>query len=316
MKNLPKKIQDISHRYGLWNRDSKIILGVSGGPDSVCLLDIFLKLRKTYPLELRIAHINYGLRGKDSVVDEEFVRSLAAKHALEIDVLRPKTASVRNLENRLRDIRYGFFEKIRRQHKFDLIAVAHNRDDQAETLLMRLLRGSGLEGLGAMKFKNGRIIRPLLATSRQEILDHLESGRLAYRTDGTNMTDTFLRNKIRNGLIPYLEKNYNPSIKKTLFDATLSIAEDHSFLNGFAESVYSADKNLSAKKICSLHPALQRRVLRLAIAEKNQNTKNINSSHIEEILKALESKKGKNQTVIFQGLKMSRKGDKVTISKL
>ncbi|MFA7209599.1 MAG: tRNA lysidine(34) synthetase TilS [Parcubacteria group bacterium] len=316
MKNLLKKIQTASSQYGFWNTGSKIILGVSGGPDSVCLLDIFLRLRKTYAFELRIAHVNYGLRKKDSLKDEKFVQELAEKNGLAIDILRPEITSAENLENRLRDIRYDFFEKIRQENHFDLVAVAHNLDDQAETLLMRLMRGSGLAGLSAMKFKSGNIIRPLLATSRQEITDYLENRGLESRLDKTNLASDFLRNKIRHGLIPYIENSYNPDIKRTLSDSAVSIAEDHSFINDFAEKIFQTQRELSVKKILSLHPAIQRRVLRLAIAEKNQNIKGIGISHIEEMLKVIRSTKSKNQNVIFKGLKMSRKGDKITISKL
>ncbi|MDP1883850.1 MAG: tRNA lysidine(34) synthetase TilS [Candidatus Moranbacteria bacterium] len=316
MKNLLKKIQTASRQYGFWDAGSKIIVGVSGGPDSACLLDILVRLQKTYAFELRIAHINYGLRGKDSLADEKFVRELAAKHSLIIDVLRPKITSSKNLESRLRDIRYGFFEKVRQKNRFDLVAVAHNLDDQAETLLMRLMRGSGLAGLSAMKFKNGNIIRPLLAIPRQEITDYLKSRGLESRIDKTNLESDFLRNKVRHGLIPYIENNYNPDIKKTLSDSAVSIAEDNSFINDFAEKTFQTYRELSAKKILALHPAIQRRVLRLAIAEKKQNIRDIGMSHIEEMLKAIRSTKGKNQDVTFKGLKMSRKGDKITISKL
>lgn len=316
MKNLAKKFQSVSHQHGLWQHGSKIILGVSGGPDSVCLLDIFLRLKKTYSLELRIAHANYGLRSKDSDDDEKFVKGLSEKHNLPIDILRPEIISTKNLENNLRDIRYAFFEKVRQKNGFDLIAVAHNQDDQAETFLMRILRGSGLSGLRAMRFKNGNIIRPLLVTSRQEILEYLEYHDLVYRIDRTNRTDVFLRNKVRNKLIPFLEKNFNPNINKTLADATLHIAEDHSLLEKIAKESYARHEELSVKKLLALHPALQKRVLLQAISAAKTDLKNIESSHIEEIIKALRSTKGKNQSVVFKGLKMSRKGDKVTISKL
>ncbi|KKR20081.1 MAG: tRNA(Ile)-lysidine synthase [Candidatus Moranbacteria bacterium GW2011_GWA2_39_41] len=322
MKNLVKKIQDTAHQHNLWGKNSKIVLGVSGGPDSICLLQVFLQLQKKYPLELIIAHVNYGLRGKDSEADEKFVRELAEKNNLKLEVFpKAKLSEIPKLsfrkspsENELRDIRYDFFEKIRTEKKFDLIAVAHNSDDQVETYLMRILRGAGLQGLSAMKFSQGKIIRPLLGISRKEILEFLRNGNLTYRTDKTNAESLFLRNKIRNKLIPQLEKNYNPSIRKTIFDATVSIAQDYDYINEVAKKVYQKNKDLSVSKLLALHPAIQRRVLLQAIAEKKMDTQNIELSHIEEILKALKSTKGKNQTFSCQGLKMTRKGDKVTIS--
>lgn len=314
MKNLVKTIQNTIFQQGLFERGAKIVIGVSGGPDSVCLLDVLEKLRSKYDLQLIIAHVNYGLRGKDSDKDEKFVRNLAQKNNLKIEVLQVKVSSTKNLESNLRDIRYDFFEKVRKENKFDLIAVAHNSDDQVETYLMRVIRGAGLQGLSAMKYKNNRIIRPLLNVSRKEILEHLSKQNRTYRTDKTNQENLFLRNKIRNKLIPYLEKNFNPSICKTIFDSTASIAEDFSFINEIAEKAYRKNKGLSAKKILALHPALQKRILLQAIAEKKLNNKDIGMSHVEEILKALKSTKNKNQTVTFQGLKMTRKGDRVTIA--
>lgn len=314
MKNLIKTIQNTIFQQELFTRGAKIVVGVSGGPDSVCLLEVLVELAPKHDLQLIVAHVNYGLRGKDSDKDEEFVRDLAQKSNLKIEVLQVKVSSKQNLENNLRNIRYDFFEKIRKENKFDLIAVAHNSNDQVETYLMRIIRGAGLQGLSAMRYKNGKIIRPLLNVSRKEILKHLDRNNKTHRTDKTNAENLFLRNKIRNKLIPYLEKNFNPSIRKTIFDSTASIAEDFSFINEMTEKSYQKNKGLSIKKILALHPALQRRILLQAIAEKKQDCKDIELSHIEEILKALRSTKSKNQTVSFQGLKMTRKGDKVTIS--
>lgn len=316
MSNLIKKIQNSVFENSLFQRNAKIIIGVSGGPDSVCLLDILFKLQKKYNLQLIIAHVNYGLRGKDSDSDENFVRDLAGKYNLEIEILKPKINFKANLENKLRDIRYEFFEKLRKENNFNFIAVAHNLDDQVETYLMRIIRGAGLLGLSAMKYKNNsrKIIRPLLAITRREILEYLKINKLKYRIDKTNLESNFLRNKIRNKLIPHLKKNYNPNIQKTIFNSTVSIAEDYSFLNDLTEKTFQENKKLSVKKILSLHPALQQRVLFRAISEKKQTGKNIEFAHIKEILKALKSAKGKNQTVNFAGLKMIRKGDKIELS--
>jgi tRNA(Ile)-lysidine synthase len=316
MKNLNKQFQNISHQHDLWDKESKIVLGISGGPDSACLLDIFSHLQKTYSLKLIIAHVNYGLRGEDSLKDENFVIGLANRHNIPIEILRPKKIGSKNLESELRDIRYNFFEKIRRENNFNLIAVAHNLDDQAETFLMRLLRGSGLSGLNAMKFKNGRIIRPLLSISRRDIITYLKESGLPYRTDKTNLESNFYRNKIRNELIPYLEKNYNPNIKKTLFNSTLSIGEDNSFLDDFVQKYSENTGSLSIKKTMDLHPAIQKRLILNLISKERPSKKDIYAPNIEEILKTIRSTKGKNQTVSLKGLKIMRKGDKVTISKL
>jgi tRNA(Ile)-lysidine synthase len=205
---LVKKIQENIFRRELFKRGIKIVIGVSGGPDSVCLLDILCRLRKKYDLEIIIAHINYNLRGKDSKKDEQFVKNLAKKYDLPIEIIQNTKYLTRdaNLEEKLRDFRYSFFEKVRKQYKANLIAVGHNLNDQAETVLMRILRGTGLRGLGAIKFKNDKIIRPLLNIPRKEILDYLRKNNIPCRIDKTNLGFNFTRNKIRNKLLPYLEK--------------------------------------------------------------------------------------------------------------
>jgi tRNA(Ile)-lysidine synthase len=308
--NLIKKFQNISHQHSLWEKNSKIVLGVSGGPDSVCMLDIFSQLQKKYNLELIIAHVNYGLRGKDSERDEKFVRNLAEKYNLKIFVLKPPVKS--KSENAWREIRYNFFEKIRKTNNFDLIAVAHNADDQVETFLMRLIRGSGLTGLSAMKFKNSKIIRPLLGITRQEILEYLDKTDKKYRTDKTNKTNLFFRNKIRNRLLPELEK-LNPNVRQTILESVQSIAIDNDFINA---AVAKSGEDFSVKKTLALHPALQRRLILKKISAIRGSLKDIAVSNVEEIIKALKSTKSKNQIVLFKGLKLTRKGDKAIIKRL
>lgn len=307
-----KKIQNDVFREKLFERNSKIVIGVSGGPDSVCLLNLLFELKEKYELDLAVAHVNHGLRGKDSDSDEKFVAELAKRYDLPFVLKKVKTAPKANIENGLRDIRYEFFEEARKVNGFDAIAVAHNMDDQVETFLMRLIRGSGLLGLRAMQFKNGNIIRPLLGTSRKEIIEYLKSNKLEFRTDKTNSETVFLRNKIRNRLIPYLEKNFNPGIKKTVFDATRSISQDYELISELSKG-YSKKKNIGVKELLSLPDAIQKMALRDIILEKKKDLKNIEESHIREILKALKSTKGKNQTIRFKGLKIERKGDKITL---
>jgi len=328
MKSFIKKIKNTAFQNDLWKRGSKIVLGVSGGPDSVCLLDILAKLAPKYDLQLIIAHVNYGLRGQDSRQDEKFVRKMAGKYGLEVEILdlkNPKAELSEILklsfrkqinENAMRDIRYEFFEQVRKKNNFDTIAVAHNLDDQAETFLMRIIRGSGLQGLSAMKYKNGRLIRPLLGTTRSDILEYIKKNKLTYRTDKTNGSDLFFRNKIRNKLIPFLEKDFNPKIKETIFSATSSIAEDYSLIQELTDKTYKKEKEFSARKILKMHPAMQRRFLLRMITEKKPGGKDIEAAHVSEMIKALKSTKNKNQIVSFRGLKMERKGDKVIIVKL
>ncbi|OGI35116.1 MAG: tRNA lysidine(34) synthetase TilS, partial [Candidatus Moranbacteria bacterium RIFOXYA2_FULL_43_15] len=249
--NLIKKVQNTVFQYNLFERGDKIVLGVSGGPDSTAMLDIFSKLRKKYSLELIIAHVNYGLRGRDSERDEKFVREMANSYGypfLKLGFRKILKPSFRT-ENELRNIRYAFFEKIRSEKKFDYIAVAHNADDQVETFLARVIRGAGLLGLSAMRYKNEKIIRPLLNIPRSEILEYLKKNNLDFRVDKTNLESKYARNIIRNDLLPYLEKKFNPAIRKTIFDATVSIAEDYALISDLTEKEYKKLKDFDVKKI-------------------------------------------------------------------
>jgi len=319
MKNLIKKIQNTNHRENLWEKNSKIVLGISGGPDSVFLLEFFVKLQQKYNLQLIIAHVNYGLRGKDSDKDQELVEEMAQKHSIEMFVFDPfptfpskrDRSELKFSENYLRDLRYNFFEKIRKDYGFDSIAVAHTLNDQVETFLMRVIRGAGLKGLSGMKYKTNKIIRPLLEISKPEILLYLDKTHMTYRTDKTNKQNFFFRNKVRNKLIPYLEKNFNPNLKKTIATSVNSISEDYDLISQLSKN--NLPEILSVKKLLKLHPALQKRILLEKIKEKKSNLKDIESAHIFEILKALKSTKGKNQIVSFQGLKVRRINDRVII---
>lgn len=315
MKNFLKKFREDSFRQELWNKGDKLVLGVSGGPDSTCLMEAFWALKKKYNLELLVAHVNYGLRGKESDRDEKFVLELAKKMKLEAIVFKPRVKKKGNLEESLREIRYAYFEKIRKERKFDWIGVGHNRDDQVETFLQRLLRGAGMAGLRGMKFKNGRIIRPLLGFSRQEILEYLQTKKINYRTDQTNKKAVFFRNRIRQKLIPFLENNFNPNFRKTVFRTSLSLAEDYAFMESLIPETEKEEKVLRIKKFLALPPALQKRFLLKLFEKKRGNLKDITTGHLEEFLKLLKSAKSKNQKIRFQGLKIERKGDKVTILK-
>lgn len=318
MSNIIKNIQNFAFQNELWEKGAKIVLGVSGGPDSVCLLDIFYKLSKKYDFKLHITHVNYNLRGRDSKQDELFVKELAKKYGIAVSVLFVKEKKKGNLENNLRNIRYDYFEQIRKKLKFSIIAVAHNQDDQAETVLMRVIRGSGLSGLSSMKAKSGNIIRPMLKISRKEILDYLKKNKLKYRTDKSNLDIKFTRNAIRHKLIPFLEKNFNPSIKKTLSQWSFLVADDYEFLNKSAErSAVNICKNngreLRVKKFLNLPAAIQRQILRIVFMQTKKTVTDIENQQIEEILKLIKSRKNKNQKAVIGGLKIYRKGDKVTM---
>lgn len=315
-----KKIQNFAFQNELWQKNSKILIAVSGGADSVSLLSFFAYLKPKYSLKLHIAHVNYGIRTRDADLDEKFVKKLGKKYDIPVSILNAKkTYRKSNSEEILRDIRYNFFENKRKELDFDLIAVAHNQDDQAETVLMRLIRGSGLQGMSSMKAKNGFIIRPLLKTSREEILTYLKKNKLSYRTDKSNKDVKFLRNKIRNQLIPYLEKKYNPSFRYTISNAAFSIAQDYALLEELSKNkmkVIPISEGIifNAKEFLTLESSLAKIIIRREIEKLRGNLFNFGSGQMNEFLKILKGGRGKNQKASFGGLNIRKKGDIVQIS--
>ncbi len=307
-----KQLQNTVAHYTLWTKKEGFIVAVSGGPDSLCLLDVLFLLSQKYDFALHIAHVNYRLRGKDSDLDETHVRERAQIYSLPLTVLHPKKITGGNLEEKLRDIRFRFFEKLRTKEGATLIALAHHQDDQAETFLLRLLRGSGMAGLSAMRPKNNFVIRPLLQTTRADILCYLKERNISYRTDGSNTDAKFFRNKIRNELLPLLEKKYQPNIKKILADTASLLASDYAFLETLTPKQKKRSFVFSVKNLLKIPDVLLRQKLR-ALLKSFYQEKSPPKSILDETMKLLKSTKNKHHTVTASGLKIERKGDTVRL---
>jgi tRNA(Ile)-lysidine synthase len=317
-----KNIQNFAFKYNLWEKNSKILIGVSGGPDSVCLTNVLNRLKDRYNFKLHIAHINYGLRGLESDKDEILVRKIGKELNIAVSVFDAKEIIKKgNLEDLLRKIRYAFFEKVRKELKFDLVAVAHNENDQAETVLMRVIRGVGFLGMSAMKPKNGKIIRPLLGTSRFDIEKFLKENELVFRIDKSNKNIQITRNRIRHKLIPFIEKEFNPAVKKNLAEMASYLAEDYDqlekyFLNKTKKLLKRENNEVSffvsdfEKESLSFQRFCLRRILGLLKGNLNDIEKN----NIEEILKIVKSSKSKKQELTFKGLSVVKNGGIVRIN--
>lgn len=318
MKNLVKYVQNTNSRQNLWKRDKKIVLGVSGGPDSMVLLHIFSILAKKENLKLIVAHVNYGFR-EDSDKDEQIVKDFAEKNNISCKILSNiKLDKKDHNENKWRQIRFDFFQKIKKEYKADKIALAHTKNDQAETLLLHLLRGSGLNGLSAMRYQRDDIIRPLLDVSRDEILEYIKENNVPFAMDGSNQDTKFLRNKVRLELLPYLQKNYNEKIIDILSQATKNVADDYDYLANNQEKFWDFDfeKNrvsFSVKKLAKKHVSEQKFALRMMIFDLLNSLEDIKAGTIEEIIKLSSSSKGKAQKMCFKNLKVVRKNDIITM---
>ena len=238
---LSKVVETIAaHR--LFSSGDTVIVAVSGGADSVALLDILVSL-VDLRLSLVVAHLNHSLRGVESDGDESFVRQLAAGYGLpfetrRVDVNYLSAEKKLSLEEAGRVARYEYLRELAVCHKASAIALAHHADDQAETLLMRLIRGAGVTGLAAMapKTEDG-VVRPLLRVTRSEIELYLGHRGQTFRTDSSNTDTRFLRNRIRHDLLPYLA-TYNPSIRERLLSTTEALAADEIRASGYHQGCF------------------------------------------------------------------------------
>jgi tRNA(Ile)-lysidine synthase len=318
MKNLVKQVQNVNSRHLLWTEGDILILGVSGGPDSMCLFDIMCQIAKKRELTIIVAHINYGLRGDNSDDDQKKVEEYSKSQNIicETYIYTGKDSD----ENTLRIVRYDFFAQLFKKYNASGILVAHTKNDQAETLLLHLLRGSGLQGLSGMKVKTqNNIIRPLLYVQRTDILKYCADNNIDYNIDKSNDEVFYVRNKVRNNLIPYLEKEFNPQIIDVLAKTTQTVAEDYDFLEKQNKTFWkynSEDKKIifSAKYFSKQHTSVQRYSLRTMILQISGNIMNIESGFVEELQKVLLSGKNKHQEITGKNLKMLRKGDIVELT--
>ena len=319
MKNLVKHVQDVNSQKKMWQPTDIIVVGVSGGPDSMCMVDVLRRIAQKTEVTIIIAHVNYGLRGNDSINDEKLVQEYALKYNIDYEVFVCEDAS-EGSENQWRDIRYNFFKKVLAKYDANKIAVAHTKNDQAETLLGHLIRGSGLQGLSGMRFcSENNIIRPLLSALRKDVLKYCDEQKISYNIDKTNEDTIFMRNRLRRELIPGIAKSYNSKIIETLASTAMTIADDYDFLKTVQKEFWTSKKDyitFSADDFLLRHPSQQRLALRTIIEQLRGSLVDIESSFIEEMRKVISSTKNKHQVIYTKDLKMMKNNDTVELMKL
>jgi tRNA(Ile)-lysidine synthase len=283
-------------RSELFRPGDRVGIAVSGGPDSVLLLEFMKGLAKERGLTLAVLHFNHHLRGLESDADELFVEHCAREAGLEFirseaDVLSIARERRRNLEETARQLRYAFFLSLVSQGRLDRVATGHTANDQAETVLLRLVRGSGTRGLGGIyPTLKGGIVRPFLSLARQEVQEEVGVRGIRYRIDASNLDTRFARNKVRLKLLPWLARELNPGIVKSLKDLAERAREDESYLEGQAreqsrlwQTRPREDHRIPVCALAELHPALGRRVLRQMITELRGSLRGVTHIHIEQL---------------------------------
>lgn len=296
MGSLKSKMLDTVRKYRMILPGEKIAVGVSGGPDSMALLYLLHDLRDDLKCTLHIAHLDHMLRGEESRTDAAYV----AEHARKLDIsvtleaidVRKMIMPKESLESGARRIRYKFYERVMAKVKADKVALGHNADDQSETVMMRLLRGSGAQGLSGIPPIRGNFIRPLIEISRSQIDEYLQEMQITPRQDSSNLNTTYTRNRIRHDLIPLLEKEYNQNIKRLLCqNGEILQAEDALLTDLARQALENCVRHSDARTVTihvpalsEYHLALQRRILRLAIKTLAGNLRGFDYDHIQDLL--------------------------------
>lgn len=280
-------------------------VAVSGGADSVALLHILHRLSSQLGIRLKVLHCNHGLRGSESDADEMFVRELADSLALECLVDRSRVPAG-NVEEEARRVRRALFERCRWEHRLARVALGHTRSDQAETVLFRLLRGTGLSGLAGMRATTeDGLIRPLLTTSRTEVRAWATSEGLRWREDSSNTCLEFARNRLRNEAIPLLTARFNPQVERTLAGMAELAQDEESYWIQQIEPVYreitertQLGSILQIEDLGKLHIAVQRRVIRRALMDIRGDLRSLAMEHIEAIRGICNSAYGHDRVMI------------------
>jgi len=322
-----KKVQQTIEKYNLLNNGESVVVALSGGPDSTALLTVLCTIAGKMDLKLIIAHFNHGLRGRESDADELYCRELAEKSGL---IFCPgkldKKADTRGVspEDFYRRQRYEFLNKTAEKYKAQKIALGHNLNDQAETVLLNLLRGSGLEGLkGFLPMRDDRIIRPLIETSRQEIISFLDASQIAYRQDRSNKDNKYLRNKIRNELIPYLKEEYNPKIDENLAQMAQILRIEDDFIKrhvtgAMKKSILqknSSSLSLKVNAVRQLPDAVRWRLFKTILEDLTPLKNGISYAHVRSVDDLVQKSESGRKAALPSKIRARREYDKLILEK-
>ena len=309
---LIKKVENTISKHNMIDHGDTVVVGVSGGPDSVCLLDVLYELKGALRLNLIVAHYDHGLRPHEDKKETLFVKQLAKRYGVvfvceESQELRPGIPSP---EETARNLRYNFLENTRKKFSAERIALGHNMDDQAETVIMRLIRGSGVSGLaGIPPIRGEAIIRPLIECTREEILSYLTQKGLQWMVDSSNLQPDYLRNKVRLEVMPLLKK-YQPRISQVISQTAEILRKEDLWLEQQAEKWMSelvTEKGdgyvtIRLSQFIGVPEALRARIVRGLIRSVKGNLRRITSHHIKAVCHLADSSKAQGKVQLPDGI--------------
>ena len=318
------KVKNTIEKYNLINSSDKIVVGVSGGPDSISLLDILYKL----DYNIVVCHVNHGLR-ENANVDEEFVKNFCNEknipcYVKHIDLKDKDELNGLSTEEAGRKARYEFFFEISSSENATKIATAHTLNDSVETVLLNEFRGSGVSGLKGIPPFSGNIVRPLIECTRKEVEEYCLVNSLNPRHDESNDETLYTRNKVRLELIPYIESNINSNAINTIYRLSQIVSEEESFVNMEVQKAYdeiltSFEPNnevvLNLKKFNYLHLFIRKKIILKSIYNVLGNAKDIEKVHIDDIVKMCENNVGGKYLTPNKNIKVSIQNHKIFVQK-
>lgn len=321
---LENKVIDTINKYELIENGDKIVIGVSGGPDSMCLLNILKDLRKIFKFEIVVAHVNHMIR-KEAKDDENYVKEYCKNNNIEfysksIEVEKIANNEKKGTEETGRKVRYDFFEEVLKITNSNKIAIAHNKNDNAETIIMNVLRGSGISGLkGIEAKKDNKYIRPLIECERCNIEEYCKEKNLEPRIDKTNFENIYTRNKIRNIVIPYIKEEFNSNVIDTLIRLSDLIKQEDEYLNFQVKKIYNEiclgkkEKEiiLDLKMFNKQEQVIKSRLLLYTITELMGSAEGVYKIHIEDLIKLCEKNIGNKYLMPNKNLKILVKSNKI-----
>ena len=329
-----EKVKSYVEKWQMLTSEDRVIVGVSGGADSICLVLVLLELKKTIGFEMLAVHVNHGIRGREADADEAYVKAFCAEHDVlcesyfaDVELIAKKRKQ--STEEAGREVRREFFAKTMQRHNGTKIALAHHQNDSAETFLMNLARGTGLKGLGGIAPVKGQFIRPLLCLERNEIEQYLDKQGISYCVDKTNESDDYTRNRIRNHVIPYIKEEINSKFVEHMSETMEQIRVVQEFLEEQTRTFYEAivvktDEGLVLleEPYRNIPKAIKPLLLKQVLTEVSGREKDLEAVHIKQLQELFDKQTGRKVDLpyqmearrIYEGIWVGLKEEQVPIS--
>ena len=324
---MKSKVLNTIKKYNLIENGDKIILAVSGGPDSISMLDILNNIKNDKNIDINfeiiVAHVNHMIR-EEAIEDEKYVRNFCEEREIEfysksIDVQKMANNNKIGTEEAGRKARYEFFDEILKKTTSNKIAIAHNRNDSVETVIMHILRGSGISGLKGIEPRREKYIRPLIECERKEIEEYCYENHLKPKIDKTNFDNIYTRNKIRNIVIPYIKNEFNENIVKTISRLSELVSEEENYMDKQVKKIYKEilitegkkEIQLDLKKFNIQEKVIKSRLILYTITRIFGSSEGIEKVHIEDIIKLCSNNIGNKFLTPNKNIKVLVKNHKI-----